>query len=171
MRFFPRLLSCFAVLASLGFLFPCPAWSAPHDATDGRITIARVFTGWRDAASFKRISEYFSGQENTGGAIVLRTHADQRAGFYFLVRAANPGATVAVKINLQLIAPTDSKPRTYAFSTELKPGANVLNLGLTAGDWPDAKANPVAWQIDFLATDGHLLTSEKSYLWEKPGAK
>ena len=140
-------------------------------AKEGEVAITRVFSGWRDAASFNRISEYFNGKENTGGAIVVRTHPEQRAGFYFLVSAVNSGSPIAVKINLELIAPDDHKPRTYTFAADLKAGKNVLNLGLTAGDWPDAAANPVAWKIDLVGPDGQTLAGEKSYLWEKPLAK
>ena len=32
--------------------------------------LKNLFTGWRDAASFQRISEYLDGKENTGGFIV-----------------------------------------------------------------------------------------------------
>ena len=137
-------------------------------AKEGDLTIVRAFTGWRDAASFKRISEYFDGQENTGGQIVVRTHPDQRSGYYFLVRTANPGAPLGVKISLQLSLPSEAKPRTYRFATEVPAGAAVLNLGLTGADWPNAKTNPVAWKLDVLAPDGRVLASEKSYLWEKP---
>ncbi len=140
-------------------------------ATASEVTIARVFSGWRDAESFKRISEYFTGKENTGGDNVLRTHPDHRAGFYFLVRATNPGAPASIKISVDVITPTDNKPKTYSFSADLKTGANVLNIGLTANDWPDAKANPVAWKIELIAADGHVLTGEKSYLWENNNAK
>ena len=141
---------------------------AAASAAAAEVTIVRVFTGWRDAASFKRISEYFTGRENTRGETVLRTQPGQRAGYYFLVRAANPGAPVAVKISLQVILPTDSKPRTHAFVTELKSGDTVLHLGLTGADWPDAKANPVAWKLAVLSTDDRVLATEGSYLWEKP---
>lgn len=140
-------------------------------ATASEVTIARVFSGWRDAESFKRISEYFTGKENTGGDHVLRTHPDQRAGFYFLVRATNPGAPTSIKISVDVITPTDNKPKTYSFSADLKTGTTVLNIGLTANDWPDAKANPVAWKIELIADDGHVLTGEKSYLWENSSAK
>ena len=140
-------------------------------ATASEVTIARVFSGWRDAESFKRISEYFTGKENTGGDNVLRTHPDQRAGFYFLVRATNPGAPTSIKISVDVITPTDNKAKTYSFSSELKTGTTVLNIGLTANDWPDAKANPVAWKIELIAADGHVLTGEKSYLWENNNAK
>lgn len=137
-------------------------------AKDGDLTIVHAFTGWRDAKSFKRISEYFDGQENTGGQILVRTHPDQRAGYYFLVRTANPGAPRAVQLNILLSLPGEPKPKSFTFSTELPAGEAVLNLGLTGADWPDAKTNPVAWKLDVLAADGRVLATEKSYLWEKP---
>lgn len=140
-------------------------------AKEGDLTIVRTFTGWRDAASFKRISEYFDGKENTGKETVLRTHADERAGYYFLVRVANPGAPVAVQFKIQLIASTDPKLRNFAFPAELKSGETMLNLGLTGADWPDAKANPVAWKLDIVVADGRVLATDKSYLWEKPVTK
>ncbi len=137
-------------------------------ASAGDLKIVRVFTGWREAASFKRISEYFDGKENTGGQLVLRTHPEQRTGFYFLVRLANPSAAVTAKLELELILPTSAKPITYTFPVALNPGTSVLNLGLTGSDWLDKKANPVAWKIFVRAPDGTLLASESSYLWEKP---
>ena len=71
-------------ILSLGLIFASIA-----SATE--LTIVHVYTGWRTAASFKRISEYLDGKEHTGGEAVLRTHPDQRGGFYFLVRAAKIG--------------------------------------------------------------------------------
>ena len=133
-------------------------------------TIVRVFTGWRDAASFKRISEYFDGRENTGGETVLRTRPDQRGGYYFLVRAANPGAPLAVKVNVQLVMPSAAKPKEFTFPADLKSGSTVLNLGFTGTDWPDARTNPMAWKLELLSADGRVLAVEKSYLWEKPAA-
>lgn len=137
-------------------------------AKEGEVKIVRAFTGWRTAASFKHISEYFNGRENTHGESMLRTHPDQRAGYYFLLRLANSGAPVAVKLTVQLIMPAGHRATTFAFATELKSGAQVLNLGLTGDDWPDAKANPVAWKLDVATPDGRVLATEKSYLWEKP---
>lgn len=140
-------------------------------AKEEDLTIVRVFTGWRDAASFKRISEYFDGKENTGGEAVLRTHPDQRGGYYFLVRTANPGAARSVKASLEVITAADAKPVSYTFPAELKAGATVFHLGLTGADWPDAAANPVAWKLDLLDAEGAVLATEKSYLWEKPAVK
>lgn len=137
-------------------------------ASAAELTIVRVFTGWRDAASFKHISEYFSGRENTHGEAMLRTQPGARGGYYFLLRLANPGAPLAVKVNVHLIMPTGLKARDFAFPADLRPGDTVLNLGITGADWPDARTNPVAWKIDVLAADGRVLATEKSYLWEMP---
>jgi hypothetical protein len=144
---------------------------AKEAAPTSGLTIVHVYTGWRDAASFKRISEYLNGRENTGGEAVLRTHPDQRGGFYFLVRAANPGATRPVKASLEIITTAAAKPVTYTFGPELKAGDTVFHLGITGADWPDPKIIPVAWKLDLVDADGRILASEKSYLWEKPASK
>lgn len=137
-------------------------------AEESGVAIARVFTGWRTADSFKRISEYFSGRENTRDSTVLRTQPGERAGFYFYVRAVNEGAPVAVKINVTVIKADTTTPKTYAFATELPSGKTILNLGLTGADWPGADAHPVAWKIDFQSADGRELATKGSYLWERP---
>lgn len=152
------------MLTRLLLLFALPAVAA----LGADLTIVRTFTGWRDAASFKRISEYFDGKENTGQETILRTHAAQRTGYYFLIRLANAGTPRKARFLLQLFEPGASAPRTVDFPAELKSGSEVFQLGLTGPAWQDAKSQPVAWQLQVLADDGRVLASEKSYLWEKP---
>ncbi|MBI3885806.1 MAG: hypothetical protein HY302_08785 [Opitutae bacterium] len=156
---------CFLCLL-VGVLSAGLAAAAP--AKDGDLRIVRVFTDWRDASSFKRISEYFDGKENTGGELMLRTHPEERAGLYFFLRVANRGAAGSARLQLQLIAPTSAKPVAYTFPVALNSGDTVINLGLTGPDWPDKKADPVAWKITLLGADGQSLVSDASYLWEKP---
>lgn len=140
-------------------------------AKEGDLILVRVHSSWRDAASFKRISEYFDGKENTGGEAVLRTRPDQRGGYYFLVRVANPDAPRAVTARLEIITDASAKPVVHTFTTDLKSGDTVFHLGLTGPDWPDSKTNPVAWKLDLTDTAGQVLASKKSYLWEKPTTK
>ena len=140
-------------------------------ASAAELTIVRIYTGWREAASFKRISEYFNGKENTGGEAVLRTHPDQRGGYYFLVRVTNPADARTVTARLQVITSADAAPKTFTFSPALRTGDTVFHLGLTGPDWPDAKADPVAWKLELTGADGQVLATEKSYLWEKPAEK
>jgi hypothetical protein len=152
-------------------LLLCIVLPAAAIAADSGLTVVRVYTGWREAESFKRIAEYFDGKEHTGGEIVVRTQPLQRGGYYFLVRTQNPGATVTAKINAELIMPSETKPRTHTFATEIPAGKAVLDLGLTGADWPDAKTNPVAWKLTLVGPGGNVLATSASYLWEKPPAK
>ena len=131
--------------------------------------IVRVFTGWRDAASFQRVSEYLDGKENTGGIIVLRSQPGARAGFYWLVRLKNGGEPLAgAKFELQVITPTSPEAKTFTFSADVPAGSPLYQLGLTGADWPGAKARPVAWRLRLLAADGQAVVAKESFLWEMP---
>ncbi len=133
------------------------------------VEFVRVWPGWRDADSFDSISEHFTGHENTGRQIVLRTHPDARAGFYYLVRVANhDGVQSGAKFSLQLVAPDSPDIKTYTFPVELSTGQTVFQLGLTGPAWPNQDVHPVAWKLELLAADGHALASSSSFLWEKP---
>lgn len=133
------------------------------------VEFVRVWPEWRDTESFDRISEYFTGRENTGGQVILRTQPKSRAGFYFLARVNNSGsAQPAAKLILSLIKPDAPQVRVYTFPVALPAGEAVFNLGLTGDDWGGKKMHPVAWKLEAVATDGTLLTVQKSFLWEKP---
>jgi hypothetical protein len=132
------------------------------------VRIVRVFTGWREAASFKRISEYFTGQENNRREIVLRSQPEERGGYYFLVRTENLGAATDTRFVLQVVTPDSTRPRDFIFHQSLPPGKAVFQIGLTGSDWPNDEIDPSAWRIQILSVDGATLATEKSYLWELP---
>jgi hypothetical protein len=157
----PRLVRLLPVLLLLALPAAAPA---------AGVEFVRVISGWRDAASFQRVSEYFGGRENTGGMIVLRMRPGERAGFYWLVRLKNDGAPVpGAKFELQVITPAAPEPKTFTFAAAVPAGSALYELGLTGADWPDAKARPAAWRLRLLAADGHTLIGEQSFLWELPG--
>jgi hypothetical protein len=136
------------------------------------ITFVRVWPGWRDAASFERISEYFTGKENPGSQVLLRSHPEIRAGFYFLARVTNPGlALAAAKVIVYVITPDSPKTKSFTFTAALPTGDTVFNIGLTGADWAGEKVHPVAWKIEIVTTEGHSLGAAKSFLWEKPDKK
>ena len=136
-------------------------------AADAEFT--RVWPQWHDAASFDRISEYFGGAENSGRQIVLRTHANDRAGCYFLVRLNDAAARAGAKFMVNVIRPDAPEPKTFTFPAEAHAGSTVFLLGLTGADWPGGeKAHAVAWKLTLVAADGHTLAEQKSFLWEKP---
>lgn len=137
-------------------------------ASASGVRFVRVWPGWRDASSFKRITEYFGGREDTGGQTMLRTQPDDRGGFYFLVRTENSAATPApVRFVLKVITPASPETHTYDFPTVLPPGGHVFNLGLTGKDWPGARIHPVAWQVRLLTPDGRDLAAQSSFLWNE----
>jgi hypothetical protein len=136
------------------------------------VTFVRVWPAWRDAVSFERISEYFTGKENPGSQVLLRSHPEIRAGFYFLARVTNSGPALASpKLVLTVITPDSPKPKAYTFPITLPGGDTVFNVGLTGADWAGEKVHPVAWKIEIFATEGRLLGAAKSFLWEKPDKK
>lgn len=133
------------------------------------VAFVRVWPAWRDAESFERISEYFGGGENTGREVVLRTQADERAGYYFLVRVKATAAAPQARFELSVIRPDTPDPKVHSFPVALPPKETVFQLGLTGADWPQGKkANPVAWKLALIGGDGRVLAEHKSFLWEKP---
>jgi hypothetical protein len=132
-------------------------------------TLVSVWPQWRDAESFDRIGEYFGRGENTSGRHILRTQADARAGFYFLVRLAPADLPADAKFEVQVIAPEKPEPKTFTFPVPAAKGEKVFELGLTGADWPGGeKARPVAWRVALLGADGRVLAEQKSFLWENP---
>jgi len=153
------------------FLFAVVLFAAASVASSmaADVKFVRVWPGWRDSESFERIAEYFTGKEDTGREVVLRTHPDQRAGFYFLVRVANSGAEISgAKFVLQVILPSIPEPKTLTFPAEIKARSNVFQLGLTGSDWPDKDIHPVAWKLELRSADDTVVTSEQSFLWALP---
>lgn len=134
------------------------------------IKLVRVWPGYRNAESFMRISEYFTGKENSGRKqTLLRTQPEQRAGLYFLTRVANRGTLLeGAKLELHIITPRSPKEATFTFPTAIPRGEHVFQVGLTGSDWPEATEHPVAWRMTVVGPDGQELSSEQSYLWSKP---
>ena len=170
---FPRVtcrsLLGFVVLAVVTAL-PCAAAAKPAEPVrdPSAVSIVRVQHEWRDAASFKRIAEYFDGKEHNGSEAIRRSHPETRSGYYFFVRVKNPGALRPAQAALKVVTSSSAQAVSYQFPVELKTGDTVFNIGLTGADWPDARLHPVAWKLDFLDSDGKVLATETSYLWEKP---
>jgi len=80
------------------------------------VEFVRVWPAWRDANSFRRISEYFDGAEVSDGKIIERTQPKSRTGYYFFVRLKHP--TLALKgayFSVQYITPywLETRERTF----------------------------------------------------------
>lgn len=144
----------------------------PVSTSAADLEIVRIFTGWRSAESFRRVSEYFGGKENDGGIKVLRSQPAEYAGYYWLIRLENPDAPVSgARFELKVISPAAPEPRTFIFPAGIPSGSSLFQLGLSGSDWPGPKAQPDAWQLRLLAADGTTLLARQSFLWELPEKK
>jgi hypothetical protein len=152
------------------FLFPIVFLAATCGLCAADVEFLRVWPGWREAAAFDRISEYFGGKENTTRNVVLRTQPEPRDGYYFLVRVKTASVVEGAKFELHVIRPDAPEPKVFQFPVTVPAKETVYQLGLTGIDWPAGdKANPVAWKIALVGSDGRVLAEHKSFLWDKPG--
>jgi hypothetical protein len=87
-RLFAQKIPFWLMLAMLVLATGCASNGAKTGG--GNIEVVRVWPEYRTAESFDRISEYFTGRENPGNQIILRTRPESRAGFYFFTRLKTP---------------------------------------------------------------------------------
>jgi hypothetical protein len=133
------------------------------------VTFVRTWLNYRDAQSFVRISEYFTGKENPGRETYLRSQPEERTGLYFLTRLKNTSEAVnGARLELNVITPESAAPKTYKFDVTIPKGEHVFQVGLTGSDWKDPKVHPVAWQIVLVDAEGHTVATHESFLWSKP---
>jgi len=140
-----------------------------------------VLTGWgtpslkvlshsfREHYDFVRISEYFSGKENTSGQIILRSQENHRTGLYFHVLFRDGGTVMPVQ-NHQLIfkildsESIDFKTHSFDVSPEILQNGRIL-LGLSGEDWTSPQTIPIAWHLELQSKNGKILADTQSYLW------
>ncbi|MEZ5275486.1 MAG: hypothetical protein R3F07_03790 [Opitutaceae bacterium] len=152
-------------------LFGLIASSTTIRAASPTVEFTRIRQEFRTEDSFKRISEYFTGVENSGNRLVLRTRADDRDGLYFAFRIRTtvgqplPAGTLVVFY----FPPGGFEPveRRFPLETQSRKSMEVL-VGLTGADWSDPDVLPAAWKLEYLDANGQSLGSELSFLWELP---
>lgn len=124
-----------------------------------------VFSDRRDDDSFKRISEYVSGKENPGRYAIARTDSSQRNGYYVALKlAASDQPKNAASIRIHFVRPASQDIETQTIAIEPIKKKRVL-VGLTDDIWGTSDTIPTAWKIEFLDTNGNLLSSAQSFLW------
>jgi len=131
---------------------------------------AELKTQWsyRSAEDFERISEFFTGKENPGNRVIVRSIPGNRQGMYFSVMIQEgvnslPAGSKAVVEVLHALSP---ETQTYTFPIPNSPkNHRELLLGITGDNWPAAKYKPMAWRVRIMNAAGEDLSTDKSYLW------
>ena len=124
-----------------------------------------------DESEFQRIGEFFGGEEQRGRRLIVRTDAESRTGFYFVIalttRATDlPGETV---LAVELISSESPEPRSFRFPLPAeRPPRREIFIGLTGRDQPKFNARIMAWRIVIETGSGDVIASKNSYLWRYP---
>jgi hypothetical protein len=124
---------------------------------------------------FKRISEYFTGVENTGGKTILRTQDDQRAGMYFILSLdwlKNRHILLGSQIRIDYVRSDNVEPQQVLFLLpDSKSTFKEVYLGITGKDWASPDVTLAAWKVTVLDPLGREVAAEQSFLWDLPEEK
>ena len=118
--------------------------------------------------NFKRIGEYWSGAENKGNRVILRSDPEIRDGFYFTlvldekVRDLPRGTVISGEFYTPVAK--DVYAQDFPLPNKL-PKTKEVFVGLTGADWPDPAAVPGAWRFTIKDANGEVLGTKQSYLW------
>jgi len=131
------------------------------------VEFQRVWPGYRDAASFTDIGEYFGGSENPRGRTLLRSQPEARDGYYWLVRMRSDTPVADATLRLDFRRPGEDVTETREFPLTVPARSQPVYAGLTGRDWPDDNALPTAWRVQLLDAGGTVLAESTSFLWRE----
>lgn len=116
---------------------------------------------------FTRISEYFTGEENTSGRLYLRSQPDEREGYYWIVSTPESLRSEPGRVTLEAHIPGSPETRLESFEVKTFNEQSIW-VGMTGSDWPSSKARPVAWQLTVYDRQGAAVFQRESFLWSEP---
>ena len=135
------------------------------------ISVTSVAMTTRNEDSFKGIVEAFQHRESKDGRVFLRTNPEKRSGVYFTVKFNHSIGLLpqGAKIVLHYITNVNPVPEiaTWIFPEvqhSLLP-RNELYLGITDDEHYAAKTLLIAWQLEILHPDGHVIAHRESLAW------
>ncbi len=162
----------FASLMSVTSLLADEA-KAPDDLPPEKVKFSQVYFRYIPEANFQRISEFFSGEENPGSRRILRSDAESRSGFYYILRVnpvwnALPEGSI---LRVHYVPSGGVRVVSYDFllGEQLKDWSGEVFFGLTGEQWKSASKweQPIAWKLELLTSGGEVLADRQSMLWER----
>ena len=122
------------------------------------------------ARDFKRIPEFFTGQEYEGSKVYCRSNQSERQGFYFVVKVNGSSTDLSLDAYWKLDLITSINPAAQSIKIPInnpKIFGKEIFIGLTGNDWPDPSAQVLAWRLSLLCTEGSIIAKKQSFLWSK----
>ncbi len=121
--------------------------------------------------SFQRLSELFTGKENRGRRAIVRTHADIRAGEYFIITLNQSVHTLPENSRLKLEIITGESMQEKEFLLHLPSGmpqTREIFAGITGNDWKQNETKILAWRLTLQDAQGSAIAKKESFLWKSP---
>jgi hypothetical protein len=159
----------FILLVLIVSLLTACTTTAPRRTDIDSVKIKEVKPRQMAETDFVRLREYYSGTENTGRRLFLRSDPDARAGYYFTVIldiniAKLPRGT---RIELKVFSPFENAMQEFVFALPReRPRTREVFLGLTGEHWQDTNLPPSAWKINILNPRGRVIGTYQSFLWD-----
>ncbi|WP_309397763.1 hypothetical protein [Cerasicoccus maritimus] len=138
------------------------------------VQIEDVVWYYKPEKVFKRIGEYFDGEERFGRKIVLRTQESPREGLYYIVRISEFADALpdGCAFEVDMLRPDMKEPTTNTFQLpDERKSHREIWLGFIGEDHPAEEEAPVAWRIKLLDPQGKVVATKESFLWSKPPAE
>lgn len=135
----------------------CQSVPTPNDSTG----VERRYAPERD---FARISEYFTGKENPGDRLYLRSQPMARGGYYWIIPVPTEWRGRPARVSLEVQIPGSPETREETFRIENLDKA-TLWTGMTGSDWPSPETRPVAWRLVVSNPEGETVLDKQSFLW------
>jgi len=136
-------------------------------AATARAELTIISTNHRDADSFKRVSEYLSGNHSDGRYAVYRSDQTNRDGFYVSLLASDKKLLSNVSvIKVQYVHAGSQEIHSFSMPASNLKKKRIL-VGFTGGEWESGDAHPIAWKIELLDSSATQIESAQSFLWSE----
>ncbi|MBK1879417.1 hypothetical protein [Pelagicoccus mobilis] len=136
-------------------------------AASANAELTIISTNHRDADSFKRFSEFFTGKHSDGRYSVFRSDETSRDGFYVSLLAKDKSILPKVsEVKVQYVKSGSQDIHSFTLPV-IELNKKRILVGFTGGEWESGDSHPVAWKIELLDSSSKPIDSAQSFLWSE----
>lgn len=133
--------------------------------------IAEVIGQRYERADLVRLSEYFTGEENTAGRFFVRAEPAIREGLYLIVQTEDelPFYPAGTTITVEVVTSANTLPLSLGYVvTPAAEETDRLYFGLSGLGPIKSSSTLLAWRVSLVDPEGTTIDSEESFLWRAP---
>ena len=137
-------------------------------AFSSEVKILNVYRELIPKDTFVRISEYFTGKENPGYRVIVRTQPQEYGGYYFILQLNKKindlPSNTRVRLEIALAGKAESTSYTFPIPYNKKAEKEIF-VGITGQDWVYEPTDLIAWKITLIDAEEKILIEKPSFLW------